>query len=758
MMQRFIRLAVAFALGIPVTPFAAELAETTAGFVEEVIVTARKREEDLQSTPIAISAFTAGDIENRGFNNLAQIAASTPSLTIAPAPQSGNPGAASVFLRGVGQLDFTLFTDPGVGIYLDGVYIARSIGSMLDFVDIERIEILRGPQGTLFGRNTIGGAIHVISAPPEDEFGGDFALTTGSFDRIQLQGSIDIPLSDAFLTKFSAFALQRDGYVDRLPSGEDVGNDDALAGRAQFLWKVSSNLSAQLAVDATRRHEHPGALTMLQASGFGFSASAQRFTTPQANPPTAFNRSLGGVCATSPDASAACWGAAQLTGDPFTTNDTFGVSNELDIWGANLTVDWEGEAMTIKSITAYRDLESKSVRDTDHSPFTFLQLDFADTQDQVSQELQFAGTMLNDRLKWLVGLFYFKEDGTERYDNLNAVAFDGVANITATNENYAVFTEETFDITDSLHLTAGVRWTEEHKEFQIFYPVTQDFNPLAPPPLGALIVGDSSLKERDFEEITPRVTLSWDVTPDLMTYLTYSEGFKSGGFNGRYTAPVPAPIPFDPEFVDQYEAGLKYQRDNLRFNLAVFQSDYGDIQISFRPNPAQILTVIGNAAEGEIRGVEAEFVFLPVPALRFEGGISYLDAEYTELAPGLAPAGVTLDTPFVNTPEYSGNLAVSYEFALGGGSLLTPRVDYSYRDEVALDNTNSLFIREDAVGLLNASLTWISADENWRVALGGSNLTDEVYLVTGAFNGAAGLAEGLYGRPREWYVSLKREF
>src|SRR4030095_9150135 len=173
----------------------------------------------------------------------------------------------------------------------------------------------------------------------------------------------------------------RDGYVDRLPDTLDVGNDDALAGRAQLLWKMTSSLTAQLAVDGTRRHEHPGALTMLQASGFGFTAAGDRLTTPQVNPPTSFNRSLGAVCATNPDSSSACWGAQQLTGDPFTTNDTFGTANELDIWGANLTVDWAGEAMAIKSITAYRDLESKSVRDTDHSPFTFLHLDFADTQE-----------------------------------------------------------------------------------------------------------------------------------------------------------------------------------------------------------------------------------------------------------------------------------------------------------------------------------------------------------------------------------------
>jgi iron complex outermembrane recepter protein len=726
--------------------------------ISEVVVTARKREENLQNTPIAISAYSAADIESRALDNLSQIAASTPSLAIAPAPQSGNPGASSVFLRGVGQLDFTLFTDPGVGIYLDGVYIARSIGSMLDFVDIQRIEVLRGPQGTLFGRNTIGGAVNVISAPPSHELGGSAILTTGKFDRIQFQGNVSIPLSDTFLTKFSGFVQKRDGYVERVQTGQDVGNDNALAGRAQFLWDASSNFTVQLSVDATRRHEHPGALVLLQASGFGFSAAGQRFTTPHANPPTAFNQRLGGVCATNPDSSTACWGAAQVTGDPFKTNDTFGNANDLDIWGTNLTLDWNLGPLAVKSITAYRDLRSNSVRDTDHSPFSFLSLTFDDTQNQLSEELQFTGSAFQNRLKMLFGLYYFKEHGTESYDSLNAVTFDGVANINATNTNYAAFTENTFDITNRLHLTAGLRWTHEEKQFQVFYPVTQDFNGPAPPSLGSLIVGDDTLKKRTFEKATPRYTFSADVTDDVMAYATYSEGFKSGGYNGRYTAPVPAPIPFNPEFIKQYEVGLKYQGHRVRFNLAAFHSKYTDIQISYRPDPTQVLTVIGNAAEGRIDGVEAEFSLVPVHNLRIEGGLSYLDAKYTHLDGGLAPAGVTLNTPFVNTPEVSGNLSVSYNFALGASGSVMPRIDYSYRTKVALDNTNSLFLRQPAVGLLSASVGWMSADELWRVALGGTNLSDERYLVTGAFNGAGGLAEGLYGRPREWYLSLRRSF
>jgi iron complex outermembrane receptor protein len=726
--------------------------------LEEVVVTARKREESLQNTPIAISAYTAADIEARQLTNLSQISASTPSLVIAPAPQVGNPNAYSVFLRGVGQLDFTLFTDPGVGIYIDGVYIARSIGSMLDFVDIQRIEVLRGPQGTLFGRNTIGGAINVVTALPSSKLGGNATLTAGSFDRKQFQGTANVPLSDTLSAKVSGYAIDRRGYVERIETGQDVGNDHALAGRAELLWQPLSKFTAYLAVDATRRREQPGALVLLSAAGFGFSTSGARFTTPQTNPATAFNRRLGGACLTNPDSSRTCYGQSWATGNPFTTNDTYGSENDLNTEGSNLTLSWAADQLAIKSITAYRSMSSASVRDTDHTPFTLFQLSFLDKQNQFSQELQLTGAQLDERLKWLLGFYYFRENGTERYDNLNATSFDGVANILAINTNYAVFTENTFDVTKQLHLTAGLRWTHEEKQFRIYYPVTQDFNLAAPPALGALLVGDNSLKKQTFRKATPRATISYDLASDLMTYATYSEGFKSGGFNGRYTAPVPAPITFAPEYIKEYELGVKYQASRVRFNLAAFHSDYSNIQISYRPDPAQILTVIGNAAAGKVDGLEAESTLVPVSNLRIEAGISYLNARYTQVSPGLLPAGVTLSTPFVDTPKFSGNLSGQYNISLGASGNLIPRVDFSYRTRVALDNTNSLPIRQGAYGLLNASVGWSDNQDLWRVAVGGTNLTDRIYLVSGAFNGAAGVADGTYGRPREWYLTVRRSF
>jgi iron complex outermembrane receptor protein len=737
---------------------ATQMSETDAGLAD-IVVTARKREESLQSTPIAISAFNAAAIESRGVNNLAQISQSTPSLTFnTSAAQSGNPSATSVFLRGVGQLDFTMFTDPGVGIYVDGVYVARSVGAALDFIDVERVEVLRGPQGTLFGRNTIGGAISVIAKRPSKEFGGSVTAITGSFNRATLQGVLNVPLSETLFAKVSGYGNFRKGYAKRESTGQRMANDDALAGRFQLLWEPSSTFNAQLIVDGTRKREKPSALVALDLAGFGFNINGVRNTTPQANPPSVFNQRIGGICATNPDSSRNCFGAAWVTGDPYRDNGTFGDHTDLNIFGTNLTMNLDLGGASLKSITAYREMSARYFRDTDHTPLTLFQLDFDDDHHQFSQELQLTGTAIDGRFKYLLGGYYFTEKGTEIYDNLNAVSFDGVANVRINNRSIAIFTENTFDITQTLHLTAGLRYTEETKKFSVFYPVTQDFNLAAPPALGALIVADSSQKRRKFTEWNPRVTLSADVTDQLMAYATYSEGFKSGGFNGRYTAPVAAPISFEPEYVDQYEAGIKFSSPNFRFNAAAFHNIYSDIQVNFRPNPAQVLTVIGNAAKGRIDGVEAEVTIVPIRNFRVDLGGSYLDAQYTSVDPGLIAAGINTSTPFALTPRYSFSASASYEVQLGNGGSVTPRVDYSYRSKVYNDNTKTELIAQKGYAIVNSSIAYVTADRGLRVALGVTNLFDKQYLLSGAFNGAAGVAEGTYARPREWYLSVKKEF
>ncbi len=767
--RRLIGASVVLYLAVP----SATLAQTgtteptdSATVLQEVVVIARKRAEDLQDTPIAVTAFSAESIERRGFNNLADIAQATPSLVfIQSAGPSGSSSAAAVFLRGIGQLDFAMFTDPGVGIYLDGVYIARSVGSVLNFVDIDHVEVLRGPQGTLFGRNTIGGAINVVTRRPTDKMGGDASVTLGSRDRAMVKGSVSLPFSDTLGADFSGYVHRRDGHVRNPETGRQFGDDDVAGGRLQLQWRVGSNLTALLAMDATRQRESSAPNEMISSSGTGYLNSQGVKRPPGGGNTTAayaFNSRLGGICTTSPDSTRACYGAAWQPDRPRLNYATGPNGSDIDIRGAALTVDWDAvTSLAVKSVTSWRKLDSDYAIDIDNTPFDLAATEWNDEQWQLSQELQLSGVAAAERLNWLLGLYYFKEDGEEHFYNFNSGSASSDGLIYLKTEDYAAFGEVTWSFTPRLHLSAGVRFTDERKQFRTDTFVVA---PAPAPLVGLRLVADNSRQTESFNELTPRATFSADLTDALMTYITYSRGFKSGGYNGRYaTANVngsfvtfDAPVPFDPEYVRLYEAGLKFSTRRFRVNTALFTSEYSDIQVTFRPNLLLPLNVIGNAAEARIRGVETEFTLLPLAGLQLEGGLSYLDAKYTRL--DSRAQGITLATHLAETPEWTGNLSASYAVSLPNGSMLTPRVDWSYKSKIYHDALNSTPVIQPAYDVLNASLAWDTAEDRWRLTAGVTNLTNERYLAQAAFSPSSGVALGVYGRPREWFASVRRAF
>ena len=725
--------------------------------IPQVLVTARKFKEKLQDAPVAISAFTAANLENRGMDNLSEIGRATPSLTFTTgAVASGTSSATTVFMRGLGQSDYTMFVEPAVGIYLDGVYIARSVGSALDFVDVESIEVLRGPQGTLFGRNTIGGVINVNSKRPEKEFGGDIKVTTGSFDRRVLQGSLNVPVSDTVRTKLSLYSNEREGNVRQIPTGIDLGNTNVVAGRFQAEIEPSADFRATLSADMTKRRENPTPSTAIAMSGTGFTPSGASLPATSNNPTTVFNRSLGGVCATKPDSSSNCYGAAWLTNDPYLDNGTNSDPTHLDTSGISAVLEGRLGSATLKSITGYRKLEAHYGRESDHTPLAFGQLHFDDNQDQLSQELQLNGSAFDNRFRYVLGGYGFKENSFEHFLNVNGGTSTSDAAIHMKNENFAVFGEGTYDLLPRLHLTLGGRWTDESKWFQTDQVVI-DAPPVNKALIGRLLVSDNSEQKVTFNQFTPRIILAADVVEGVMAYGTYSKGFKSGGFNGRYSNPVPKPIPFKPEFVTLYEAGLKFARADrkLRLNLAAFRMDYKDIQVNFKPD--QTITVLGNAAAGQINGLEAELTWIPLAGLQFEGGLSYLDARYTEIGVGVptGPGGINLYTPFPQTPKWQANLSASYDFRLANGSSVKPRIDVNYRDKASLDSVDSPIIRQPAYTLVNANLTFVPAGGNWKLSTGVTNLTDKRYFTAGNFTAGGGIADVIYGRAREWYLSAQ---
>lgn len=326
--------------------------------LEEIVITAQKREESLQDTPIAVSAFTATALADKGIDNVSQVADFTPNMTFdTTAPVSGVSSGAVIFIRGIGINDFALTTDPGVGLYIDGVYASRSVGGVMDVLDVERIEVLRGPQGTLFGRNTIGGALSVTSRKPSDQFSAKVSATVGSANRLDVRGSVDIPFSDKFRSNFALSSKQRDGYVDRVLVGDKLGDEDKLSFRGVGVFDATDSLSVELSYDITQIDEASAASVLVGITGN--SATAPATSTD------IYNFAFGGVLV-NPDIG--LYDEQFINSGEAGNDQTFATGlngSKLDVAGTALTINWSGDNIDFKSITALRTTQGTFNRDAD---------------------------------------------------------------------------------------------------------------------------------------------------------------------------------------------------------------------------------------------------------------------------------------------------------------------------------------------------------------------------------------------------------
>ncbi len=754
--------------------------------IEEITVTARKMEEDLQSTPISISAFSGAGLEDRGMTNIAQIAPFVPNLSLQNNPSFGGAGnAAAIYIRGVGQKEFLPTTESGVGLYVDGVYIARSVGAILDLIDTERVEVLRGPQGTMFGRNTNGGAISITTVKPHDELDGNLWATYGTDNRIDLKGSINAPITDGLYSRFTLLAKKQDGYVKR-DDGHEFGDVDTIGGRASLLWEGARNLEIGWSIEATQQRVDGPALTLL---GINYGSPVDPDTPPMAtihnvlataapNPPTPTTPPCATPGMTSNPAVPLCYDDRFIYGkNAERTSGTAPAFSNTDIWGTNLNIAWDiTDALTLKSITAWRDLDSEFARDGDHSEHRISQFFDDLQQQQFTQELQLLGESFNDRLRWIVGLYYFTEDG----DNRNELDFT-VSRFRSggafDNESLAGYAQGTFDATSRLHITAGLRYTDETKKFTPDQIIHENyFAGSGHPQLDApfMQAGQRILpmveKELDFEELDPYLNLAFDFTDNTMGYISYSEGFKSGGFTQRVFPPIVVPftappgtsdvdlIPtFEPEYVQVYELGAKYTGFDNRFRLngAIFYTDYTDMQIQTFTSVAPITK---NAAEATITGFELETQIVALESWFVEAGVGYLDAEYDRI--DTAETFVDKNNNLDRVSDWTLSAATFYEIGIGGGGggAIVPRLEWAYRSEFDNDAFNTPEIRQDDYHLVNANVAWRNSGESISVIGGVTNLTDEKYLITGIIGDAFQSYEGLYDRGRQWYVTMNFNF
>lgn len=722
--------------------------------LEEVVVTARRREENLQDVPLAVTALQGAELERRDIGDISMLGDMAPNITLKPtASLSGASDAAAFFIRGIGQTDFAVTTDPGVATYLDGVYIARSIGGVLDTLDVESVELLRGPQGTLFGRNTIGGAVNLRSKRPAAEFAGDVVVTAGSRDRRQFAAAVDVPLSNALLTRFSFLSKNQDGYVRRLVAFDNGGNlvatgNKSNAGtlsdtqgdtnsttiRAAFDWSPSDAVNLYLSFDQTRVREDSAASTAAISSIGVVPASPL--------PPV----DIPGLGLTSPG------DPRLLTGDPDSTYATGPNGTILDIDGVALIGTLTFDNFELSSITANRRTKGAFNRDGDGTPFPIGEQTRTIDYDQFSQEIKLSGTTEDARLNWTAGAYYLAEEAIDlvfiSLGNLfgppPSIDIDNLVE----NESVALYAQAGYQLSERFGVTAGIRWTSDDKMYR-----TSQVIPVIP-----LTVVDAENSET-FDAITGRLSLEFAVSQNHSIYLSGARGFKSGGFTPRYVAPVAAPLPFAEETVDTYEIGSKWQSDDqrLRVNAALFRSNYEDIQlVLFDTFGAPINQ---NGGDATISGMEFEANLVLTNVLRLSASVGWLDAGFDNVLPptALPFQPVTVDSAFPNAPELQGRLSPQLLLPARSG-MVRLQIDWIYSDDVHQTFENDPELFQDAYSLIDASLSYEGEPSDWAVGLGVHNLTDKRIILSGGIGRAPGFGDVNYNAPREWYVYLRKGF
>ncbi|WP_327753242.1 TonB-dependent receptor (plasmid) [Sphingobium sp. SJ10-10] len=754
----------------------------------DIVVTARRRSENLQETPIAVTALTGATLENRNISNVAEVGQFAPNVNLQPvANLSGSSASLTAFIRGVGQTDFQITSDPGVGVYVDGVYMARSVGALLEMADIESVEILRGPQGTLFGKNTIGGAILVNSKLPSDQFELAVEAATGSFNRADVRGVINVPLTDTMAIRAVASYETRDGYMRRLLDGGRQGNKDSFGGRVTIKWDPTPNLSAILAADVNIRREESAANTLLAIND-----------SPTFNPfaPSAIywwnkvrsGSSCGADGQLAPPSNPSCVTSRWVTSDIDTTWSNAKNKSNFDLWGLNMTLKWDVGDISIKSISSYRDQKSNFFYDLDGSPLPVLQSIEDINIHQFSQEIQINGSLFHDTVKLTSGVYYLKEKGEEKNPGDFGFA-DFVAGGKVDNDSYAAYAQASVKVTERLSVTPGIRYTEETKTYDpsdrritvdytsgvfpgfpdgVYATLSRCVISSVPQPISPACIADPVLNPSGTQvlpavkvktvakEWTPSFSVDYKINDNVLAYASYSKGFKSGGFVMRVFPAEPVTPVFDPEFVESYEAGLKmFLLDrHLRLNLAAFISDYSSVQIVVQEGLGPKLR---NAGDARFKGLEAEGDILPVDWLRVSFGVGYLDAYYRSVAPNAV--GVNLDSRLAFVPEWTGSFAINAEVYDGRSGKLVLNGNGSYQSSTFRDAANNPLLYQPGFSIFGASASFTLPNNKTKLTAGVTNITDKRFI-RGGFSDpiTIGTTIASYSPPREWFLKVRHEF
>lgn len=721
----------------------------------EITVTSRRREERLQDVPVSVAALPSAVIEKSGAASFMQMNNLVPNLELNNGRVDGGGSVAQMFIRGVGQEDFEFPMDPGVGLYVDGVYVARSTAGDFGFMDLDRIEVLRGPQGSLYGKNTIGGAVLIETVKPSGGTGGAAKLSFGNYHLVDFEGNYEMPIAKKLWAKVAVMTREEQGYGRSWVTGEELRDTNKKGIRLSLRSPVSEDLDVVLSIDYSRQRQH-GAFGSMVA--FWPGQVADLINTYDA-PTTAALYNL------KPPYNV--YGPAFVNDVSQTgnfTNATTGSKDNNEIWGTALTINDHLPGVDIKSITAYRNSKIDVLRDGDQTPFQAFAVSVNEGDDQVSEEVQFSGKSFADRLSWVSGLFAMRETGHVHwtaplaqlvYDNAGVDISLNVRSAIKTT-SLAAFGEGTFKITDALSFTVGGRLNQDQKLYD--YGLTRLFS-------GAVVIPAQTLQAK-WDNFLPKVGFDYHFTRDIMGYASFSKGFKAGGWNPRALTPAEHPEKFDPEYITTYETGLKtaFWDGRSTLNTAVFFSDYRDIQIVsvtdvVLANGQHVAgTGVNNAGRGRIYGSEIEWTIQPIADLRFTESLGLLDAKYTELSAAVLAIGLTTSSRFIEAPKTTFDTAVDYTVRLKGQDTVELHLDGSYKSTIYRSVQNFAELVTPPYWISNANVEYHFGGTEYAVSAYVTNLANKIYLTNGVNVSGLGVSEGYWSRPREYGLTVKARF
>ena len=732
-MTKSIQFSVVAVVVICLSSFSFQSYAQDAGGLEEIVVTAQKRSESMQDVPISIQVFSADEIERLNIRNTIDLVRNVPNMI--GINNVGLPQAASYFLRGVGQDESISSLDPAVGTFVDGVYISRQIANNARLYDVDSVEVLRGPQGTLYGRNTSGGAIRIITQKPHDHNEGFIDLAYGEYDTKEVTGKVNLAISDNLFLKVTAFYLdQSDGFLQNVTLNRDQWTQEATGARVQVLYSPSERFEALLT------YEHS-------------------------------DDDTGGIVGA--NALSACCSDDVYQVESGLVNTW--ASTNLDAYSLRAT--WDLDNMQVDLIMARRNLNHNFMNDYSDQVIPAYIIPNDSDHMQESAELNFSGEGREGAVRWAAGASYYDDDNDVTFGDglclfgcaVEATFWRDMTNVTKTR---AVYADVAFDINDQWTLTVGGRHTDDSRVMTVQQYL--DVNPIKIRDRNqgnfldrsgyiqipgvtfgtADVVALGTPDRFDISEFTSRVIIEYNPTDSIMVYASVADSFKGGGWAARVTSAADFKG-LTPEFVDSREFGMKSQwlNDTLRFNITYFDSDYKDLQVTALDQVTGAF-VYSNKADASVDGIEAEFVYAPRDNLTVFANLGTLNGNYTDVRPG---AEGLMTKELKRTPDLSYRLGVLYDQDMANGEM-NLSVVLNHEDEYYTNQNNTAYGLRPSADTWDLNVTYRPSDANWRVTAGCTNCADEERWNSTLDFGSLGFATQFQDLPRLWRVSFRYDY